>query len=410
MQSARLTGSWGAIDMTGIALLPAALSAIVASSPLSTDVLSYVPCQVTGRKLRGTLACRGWIMSFYVRKTVKAGPFRVNLSRSGIGVSTGVPGLRVGTGPRGGYVRVGTHGVYYRQTLSPRARGGRSVPRHPQPSPRGAAPGGVLMEDVTGATTLELADASPSELVSQVNEAAGQVSLLPLVILLWLPVITIPLAILLHARDKARRTVVVFYEVDGAPATRFQALADSFTAVQQCASHWHVTASGAVRTTQQYKVNSGASTLLRRDRGRADLTGPPVLATNIAVPSLHTRKRSVYFLPERILVRDGRHYADMPYASCHVAGTATRFIEEGSVPRDAERIGITWKYVNKGGGPDRRYKNNPRLPIMRYGELTLTAQPGFSFIWQTSRAAVAPALSSTLTAISRQSRNNGIPG
>ena len=265
------------------------------------------------------------------------------------------------------------------------------------------------MEDIKGATTMELAAASPSELVSQVNEAAGNVSLLPLVILLWLPVVTIPLAILLYARDKARRTVVAFYEVDGAPAAGFQALADSFAVVQQFASHWHVTAAGAVSTTWQYKVSAGASTLLRRDRGRADLAGPAVLATNIAVPSLHARKRSVYFLPDRILVRDGRHYADLPYSSCRVTGTATRFIEEGPVPRDGERIGITWKYVNKGGGPDRRYKNNPQLPIMRYGELTLTAQPGFSYVWQTSRAAAAPALSFTLTAVSSQPRHGGIP-
>lgn len=351
-------------------------------------------------------------MSFYLRKTVKAGPFRVSLSRSGLGVSTGVPGLRVGTGPRGSYVRVGAHGVYYRQTLSHPSRPGQVTPRRfqqAQPGPPGGSSGDVFMQDITGATTLELAAASPSELVSQVNEAAGHVSLLPLVILLWLPIITIPLAILLYARDKARRTVVTFYEVDGVPAAQFQALADAFTSVQQCASHWHVTAAGAVSTTRQYKVNAGASTLLRRDRGKADIAGPPVLATNIAVPSLHARKRSVYFLPDRILVRDGRHYADMPYSNCRVVGTTTRFIEEGSVPRDAERIGTTWKYVNKGGGPDRRYKNNPQLPIMRYGELTFTALPGFSFFWQTSRAEAAPALSSTLTAIGGQPRHGNIP-
>jgi hypothetical protein len=39
-------------------------------------------------------------VGFYVRKSVKAGPFRFNLSKSGIGVSAGVPGFRVGTGPR----------------------------------------------------------------------------------------------------------------------------------------------------------------------------------------------------------------------------------------------------------------------------------------------------------------------
>ncbi|MGO9102221.1 MAG: DUF4236 domain-containing protein [Mycobacterium sp.] len=42
-------------------------------------------------------------MAFYIRKAVKAGPFRFNLSKSGIGVSTGVPGFRVGSGPRGNY-------------------------------------------------------------------------------------------------------------------------------------------------------------------------------------------------------------------------------------------------------------------------------------------------------------------
>jgi hypothetical protein len=92
-------------------------------------------------------------------------------------------------------------------------------------------------------------------------------------------------------------------------------------AVQRCASHWHVTAAGAVSTTRQHKVNVGASTLLRRDRRRADLAWPPVLVTNIAVPCLHAGKRSVYFLPDRILVRDGGHYADMPYSSCCVTGT-----------------------------------------------------------------------------------------
>ena len=172
-------------------------------------------------------------MSFYLRKTVKAGPFRVSHSRSGMGVSTGVPGLRVGAGPRGSYVRVGAHGVYYRQTLSQPGRS-RGVPRRPSSPSRArlVAPAAeqVVMQDVTGATVVDFADASPGELIGQLNEAARHRSLLGLVILLWLPVVTIPLAVLLHARDKARRTVVVFYAVDGPAAARFQSLVDSFAA------------------------------------------------------------------------------------------------------------------------------------------------------------------------------------
>lgn len=57
-------------------------------------------------------------MGFYLRKSFRAGPFRFNLSKSGIGVSTGVKGARVGVGPRGSYVHAGRHGLYYRKNLS----------------------------------------------------------------------------------------------------------------------------------------------------------------------------------------------------------------------------------------------------------------------------------------------------
>ena len=40
-------------------------------------------------------------MAFYYRKSVNLGPFRLNLSKSGLGYSVGGRGFRVGTTPRG---------------------------------------------------------------------------------------------------------------------------------------------------------------------------------------------------------------------------------------------------------------------------------------------------------------------
>ena len=57
-------------------------------------------------------------MPFYLRKSISAGPFRFNLSKSGVGLSVGVKGLRVGTGPRGHYVQAGRGGLYYRAQLA----------------------------------------------------------------------------------------------------------------------------------------------------------------------------------------------------------------------------------------------------------------------------------------------------
>jgi hypothetical protein len=40
-------------------------------------------------------------MGLYYRKSVSFGPFRVNLSKSGVGYSVGGPGFRTGTSARG---------------------------------------------------------------------------------------------------------------------------------------------------------------------------------------------------------------------------------------------------------------------------------------------------------------------
>ncbi len=56
------------------------------------------------------------LVSMSIRKS--AGPFRFNLSKSGVDISVGVKGLRLGTGPRGNYVHMRRNGIYCRATLS----------------------------------------------------------------------------------------------------------------------------------------------------------------------------------------------------------------------------------------------------------------------------------------------------
>ena len=61
-------------------------------------------------------------MGFYFRKSKSMGPFRLNLSKSGLGVSTGVKGARVSFGPRGTYVNLGRNGLYYRKKIGGKKR------------------------------------------------------------------------------------------------------------------------------------------------------------------------------------------------------------------------------------------------------------------------------------------------
>lgn len=122
-----------------------------------------------------------------------------------------------------------------------------------------------------------------------------------------------------------------------------------------------------------------------------------MLGTNIAVPSLTTPKRSIHFLPDRVLVRSGRTYAEVSWSSIEAVVGNQRFIESGRVPADAQVVDQTSKYANKNGGPDRRFKDNRQLPIALYGEVELAGANGFRATWQTSRADAARAVASALS-------------
>lgn len=74
-------------------------------------------------------------MAWYVRKSLGFGPFRINLSKSGLGGSIGVKGFRVGTGPGGRYLHAGRGGLYYRARLDAPAHSPESVR-----APTGAEP------------------------------------------------------------------------------------------------------------------------------------------------------------------------------------------------------------------------------------------------------------------------------
>lgn len=84
-------------------------------------------------------------MSWRWRKAIGAGPLRLNLSRSGVGWSWGIPGLRYGVTPHGRrYVSVGFPGLglYWMKYLDGRdtrvdaAPPAAAPPQRPTPASR----------------------------------------------------------------------------------------------------------------------------------------------------------------------------------------------------------------------------------------------------------------------------------
>jgi len=322
-----------------------------------------------------------------------------------MGVSAGLPGFKVTSGPQGNYVHMSRGGISYRTTID------KPVP-HPSSRQRPYTPpsSSVVMEDMTGASVRELVAGNRSDLIAQIQAAASRrphwpFALGPLLVLglilgswgLFLILIGIPAIIWLVLYDQARRSVVVIYDVNDDTARRFEELVQAVGALQQVDGFWLITASGAVETPYQFKVNAGASTLNLRQRASASMNGPKLLVTNIAIPTLVSGERAVHFLPDRMLLREGKHFADVPYQELELEAEAVRFVEEGVLPRDGEVVDQTWRYVNVNGGPDRRFKDNQRLPVLKYGRLTLYNRRGLHMMWDASQPRAVEATARALT-------------
>ncbi|MFI9360358.1 DUF4236 domain-containing protein [Kitasatospora sp. NPDC053057] len=344
-------------------------------------------------------------MGLYLRSSLRAGPFRFNLSQSGIGVSVGVPGFRVGTGPRGNYVRVGARSVSYRATLASQRAGSRNTLTSPagsrswHPGSPTTLPGSVAVQEIPTATIEELQGSDPTDFIGQLQTAAQRRSIWPwaatLALLVSLPLLMLPMLVLgplvywLYQRDRAAQRVIAFYDFENQPGERFARLIDAAEGVRQSQQNWVITGSGAVVTTMQHKMNSGASAVVQRKPTTVNMDGPRELVTNISVPSFHCGAHTLYLLPDRVLVKHRRSFADLSYQELLVVVNDLRFHEGGSVPRDSQQVGTTWQYVNVRGGPDRRFKNNPQLRIMLYGRINFATRTGLNLKWDCSRPASA---------------------
>lgn len=335
-------------------------------------------------------------MRIAIRTSVKAGPLRFNLSKSGIGVSAGLPGLRAGAGPRGNYVRVGSSGAMF--LSSNPARSSSRIQTSPVPSVSWN-PAEVVMDDTSGLSALELRPTGGDDIVQQLNEATRRprwgwiaailalaigAAVMPWGLIVW--VVAIPGCWWLFLRDGLRKNVVLFYDLEDSAALWFDRFVTAWDTASSSDKLWRTVQSGQVQTTYQHKVNAGVGSIVQRVSAEARIQQPKYLSTNIDIPTVRAGKETLYFLPDRLLVRSGKRYSDVAYRHLTIRRSVTRFVEQpGHVPNDTQLIGQTWQYVNVKGGPDRRFKNNPALPVVHYGQLDISTAQGLFWSVQSSQ-------------------------
>jgi DNA polymerase-3 subunit epsilon len=185
----------------------------------------------------------------------------------------------------------------------------------------------------------------------------------------------------------ATNRIALEYDTDPEITRWFDALVEGWPQLAATKGRWRVQSKTALHRTHHRKINAGASNLVSRTRTHFRLRPPLVLSSNIKVPTVRARTHSLLFLPDRVLVRSGRHWSDVLYEHLQMSVSQGRFIESSmaSVPRDGTQVGERWQYTNVKGGPDRRFKNNRRLPVMLYSYVDLASASGLNWNFQLSR-------------------------
>ena len=177
----------------------------------------------------------------------------------------------------------------------------------------------------------------------------------------------------------------------------YGALHEAATQLANCAGCWHIAASGKV---YEKKYHAGASSLVDRKSTPIRRASPPFLKTNIDTVSIGVGRQTLFLFPDRVIVYESGKVGAVGYDQLRISISQRQFVENSRAPQDARVVGQTWQYVNKKGGPDRRFANNPTLPICLYDEVHFTSATGLNEIIQLSRCGIGESFEKAVSTLS----------
>jgi len=330
-------------------------------------------------------------MGFGFRKSFGSGPFRFTVSPRGVSSSFGVRGARITAGPRGTFVTISSHGVYYLHRID--------APSPQQPSP--AKPAQQYepppLDPVFQVPLTELVASNQTDLVARLSAdaAATNPAFIPFapsclaiftmqispMVAAILVVAGLLLTITVARRFTATHTQEIHYALDASATERYAAIQRALSTLASCNRIWVLNTSSS---TSDFKRNAGAATLITRSSASIGAIPTKGFKASLPISSIGANGTIFHFLPDQILLFSGNRYASIQYPQLFLEVRATRYIESESIPGDSRQVDTTGRFVNKNGGPDRRFNNNRQIPILQYGEVTIRTGAGLQVILQTS--------------------------
>ncbi len=146
----------------------------------------------------------------------------------------------------------------------------------------------------------------------------------------------------------------------------------------------------------------------------ASVTQSTLPSTNISIYSIYfatatssersSDEQCLVFYPNAVAVLQGRspeqnryEVASALYPEIKVVFSKVKFMENETVPGDSKIIAHDWEHIRVDGGPDRRYSDNKKLPIVSYGLVEIALRQNLVYQFYVSNLAHGQKMVEVLT-------------
>lgn len=341
-------------------------------------------------------------MAWNFRRRIKVMPgVHLNLSRSGISTSIGAKGASMTFGKDGTYLNTSVPllGIYNRQKLAI----GDSNPQPDHLAWRAERLDNIFSTDVHEITSQNMEGVKEAIVLArqQRNELKNDLwkirfalfisrmkRTLSYIFLYGLLKKTIPtnLKIDIEAQKEAIRQtkeqidscyIQLDIEFDSDFRERYDVLAESFQKLTTCHKIWDVT---SAHFQDRVVARSSSSRLVNKRGVKFTFRSLPDIKSNVeAFYFQNANGADLYFYPGFIVMHSSKSgFAIIGFDEIDLQQSYVRFTETGTVPKDSKTIDRTWAKVNKNGTPDRRFKSNYQIPVVRYGQIRLRTITGLN--------------------------------
>lgn len=179
---------------------------------------------------------------------------------------------------------------------------------------------------------------------------------------------------------------------------KFDELWQSFSAAFDHAKNsdciWDVTTSASLNSYERSARRTSANEEISRSKVRFTNSDSPIFKSTFEMPVFKNNNGSdIVAHPGFLYMRlSNGDFSLIDLNDVQMTCKPSRFIENESVPSDANIVSYVWEKANKDGSPDRRFSQNRQIPVCQYAELSLKTNSGLFEIYQVSNYSAAEAL------------------